>query len=144
MDEDDMGEDAKDEGVAGGPANKSGSPPSGALVSRTQELVIRPAFRRDDETADETADKTTDKAWNSPPLEHAAGGAGSAGLLTAIAALVAAGLTGIAAIIRAWAQLLRARADMIRARSGQPTVEVDQGGPEPGDGPNGGAGQTGA
>jgi len=59
-----------------------------------------------------------------------------------VAALIAAGLGGVAAIIKAWAQLLFARADMIRARSGQPDVERDRGEAESGDGAGGGSSQT--
>lgn len=47
------------------------------------------------------------------------------GLIASIGALIGAGLTGIAAVIKAWAQLLYARADMIRARSGRPAVASD-------------------
>ncbi|WP_141666019.1 hypothetical protein [Streptomyces hirsutus] len=116
-----MAEEAKDEQVADDPANRSGPPPPDTLWAHP--LV---------------------EDWPDHGRAVGHGTAGGGGLITAIAALIAAGLTGIAAIIKAWAQLLFARADMIRARSGQPAVEVDQGGPEPGDGANGGDNQTGA
>lgn len=46
---------------------------------------------------------------------------GGATFVGTIAALIAAGTGGIAAIIRAWAEVLHARADMIRARREGPT-----------------------
>lgn len=56
---------------------------------------------------------------------------GSVGLIASIAALTTAGLTGVAAIIRAWAQLLLARADMIRARLGRTAADGERGEAEP-------------
>ncbi|MFC7016044.1 hypothetical protein ACFQMH_30980 [Streptomyces viridiviolaceus] len=66
---------------------------------------------------------------------HIAAAARDPGLIASIAALIAAGLTGIAAIIKAWAQLLYARADMIRARAGAPAAPGEQADSEPPDGP---------
>lgn len=122
-----MDEEAKDEQVGDGPANKSGPPPA-------DEPAIK--VGQPHEFSYEILASTPGKSGTVGPSGPA--------WLTAIAALIAAGLTGIAAVIKAWAQLLFARADMVRARAGQPAVEGDQGGSEPGEGANGGTNQTGA